>query len=156
MCDFLVTRPIAHGMGDDAWWPHVSLSTILKKYRDQKTSPRDQGSRFEDLIKAYLDSDPQYSPYVQEVYLWNDFPYKDQFGSGTDIGIDVVVETNNNEFCAVQCKCRQATARIDKSEVDTFLATSGRTFANKLGLSIAFKNSHQSYMRVLGPQSHCR
>jgi len=61
------------------------------------------------------------------VWLWNEFPGKNDLG-GNDTGIDLVAVTHHNEYWAIQCKCYQETSTIDKPAVDSFLATSSREF----------------------------
>ena len=100
---------------------------ILKKYRDVSFSERDKGDRFEKLIKAYLRTTSIYSNKFSDIWLWNEFPAKSQFG-GKDVGIDLVALTYDNEYWAIQCKCYQSDTYIDKPEVDSFLSTSGRSF----------------------------
>lgn len=88
-------------------------------------------------MKAYLLSDPAYNQRFHEVYLWNEFPYRKQFG-GTDTGIDLVATTYAGEYCAIQCKFYAEDARIDKSHVDAFVTTSARTFLNDEVRTTAF------------------
>ena len=106
--------------------PNKFLS-ILDKYRKISFSEKDKGERFERLIKAYLLTDPKYSNLFKKVWLWNEFPSKADLGS-TDTGIDLVALTNNGDYWAIQCKCYAEDTTIDKKSVDTFLATSSRTF----------------------------
>lgn len=101
--------------------------SILEKYRKISFSEKDKGERFERLIKAYLLTDPKYATLFQKVWLWNEFPSKTDLGS-TDTGIDLVALTNNGDYWAIQCKCYAEDTTIDKKSVDTFLATSSRTF----------------------------
>ena len=77
-------------------------------------------------MQAYLKTDPRYTSELKEVWLWNEFPYRGDLG-GRDTGIDIVAQTYNNEFWAVQCKCYQETSYITKDVLDSFLATSSRT-----------------------------
>lgn len=105
----------------------MNFKKIINKYREIAFSDRDKGDRFERLIQAYLKTDPRYSTEFKEVWLWNEFPYKSDFG-GKDVGIDIVAKTHQNEYWAVQCKCYQENVRITKGDVDTFLATSGKIF----------------------------
>jgi len=92
-------------------------------------------------MQAYLLTDPIYS--FKHVWLWNEFPSKGQFG-GKDTGIDIVALTHNGDYWAVQCKCYQEDAVIDKPAVDSFLATSGRQFADEHGKTIRF--SHRLWL----------
>ena len=114
-----------------------SFARILDKYRDESISQRDKGNKFELLMQRYLKTDPIYSSTLAEVWLWNDFFAKDQFG-GKDVGIDLVAETTGGSYWAIQCKCYKADAKIDKPAVDTFLATSGKTFHDKDGNKVRF------------------
>ena len=105
----------------------MSFQKILDKYRKISFSERDKGDRFERLMQAFLLTDPQYANQFKNVWLWNEFPAKNDLG-GNDTGIDLVAETHFNEYWAIQCKCYQDTATIDKPSVDSFLSTSSREF----------------------------
>ena len=115
----------------------LSFTRILDKYRDESISQRDKGNKFELLMLRYLKTDPIYASTLSEVWLWEDFFAKNQFG-GKDVGIDLVAETTGGSFWAIQCKCYKADAKIDKPAVDTFLATSGKTFKDKDGNKVHF------------------
>ncbi|MCC6726486.1 MAG: DEAD/DEAH box helicase [Saprospiraceae bacterium] len=116
------------------------FTTILAKYRQDANSERDKGNKFERLMQAYLQTDRQYADKLSNVWLWNEFPAKDHFG-GKDTGIDLVARTVMGEYWAIQCKCFQADATIDKPSVDTFLSTSSRQFlsVNKME-TVGFSN----------------
>lgn len=116
-----------------------AFSKILEKFRAYSFSERDKGFRFERLMQSYLQTDPMYIALFQHVYLWNEFPFKNDFG-GKDIGIDLVAQTFANEFWAIQCKCYQADTTITKADVDTFLSTSSRTFLDENGITRAFSH----------------
>lgn len=116
----------------------TSFNSILNKYRKISFSERDKGDRFERLIQAYLYTDPKYA-HLKKVWLWSEFPYKASFG-GHDVGIDLVAQTTEGEYWAIQCKCYQEDNRISKEEVDTFLSTSGRSFNDDAGNQISFKH----------------
>jgi predicted helicase len=105
----------------------MSFQKILDKYRKISFSERDKGNRFERLMQAYLQTDPKYAYQFKKVWLWNEFPGKKDLG-GSDTGIDLVAVTHDNDYWAIQCKCYQDTATIDKPAVDSFLSTSSREF----------------------------
>lgn len=113
------------------------FSEILEQYRKLSFSERDKGSRFERLMQAYLLTDPKYSNQIQTAWLWNEFPYRRQFGKG-DSGIDLVALTCDGEYWAVQCKCFQDSESISKPSVDSFLSTSSREFKNDNGQTKQF------------------
>ena len=106
---------------------HKSFDLVLEKYRSQSFSERDKGARFERLMAAYLRTDPQFAGLFKEIWLWDDFFAKSSLG-GADTGIDIVALTVDDDYWAIQCKCLQADAYIDKAAVDTFLSTSSRLF----------------------------
>ena len=80
-------------------------------------------------MKAFLLTVPTYKgEMIRDVWLWNEFPSRTDFGTGVDTGIDLVVRTKLGEYWAVQCKCYGENTSIDKSAVDTFLSTSAKKF----------------------------
>lgn len=117
----------------------MSFQKILNKYRKISFSERDKGDRFERLMKAYLLTDPKYSNKFKKVYLWSEFPSKNDLG-GSDTGIDLVALTNEGDYWAIQCKCYQETSIIDKAAVDSFLSTSSRQFKNEELKTVSFSH----------------
>lgn len=104
-----------------------NFTQILDIFRKEALSERDKGYRFERLMQAYLKTTSVYQNVFEEVWLWMEFPYNVQFG-GKDIGIDLVAKTFDDDYWAIQCKCYTSDKYITKSDVDTFLATSSKTF----------------------------
>ena len=145
----------------------VGFNSILEKYRKISFSERDKGERFERLMKAYLLTDPKYAYKFKKVWMWNEFPAKNDLGGG-DTGIDLVALTIEGDYWAIQCKCYQESSVIDKGSVDSFLSTSSRQFkgedlkttsfahrlwistTNKWGVNAqeAFKNQHPPVSRI--------
>jgi len=115
----------------------MSFNRVLEKYRKISFSERDKGDRFERLMQAYLQTDTKYAFKFKNVWLWNQFPGKDDFG-GKDTGIDLVALTNEGDYWAIQCKCYQEDATIDKPSVDTFLSTSSKQFTDVNGKTVEF------------------
>jgi predicted helicase len=113
----------------------MKFDKILEKYRKMSFSERDKGNRFERLMQAYLLTDPKYAYKFKKVWLWNEFVGRKDMG-GTDTGIDLVALTVEGDFWAIQCKCFNEDASIDKPAVDSFLATSSREFKDE-GLKTA-------------------
>lgn len=106
------------------------FTKILEKYRKLSYSQKDKGARFERLMQGYLQTDPMYASKFKKVWLWEEFPGKNDLG-GNDTGIDMVALTHEGDYWAVQCKCYQENSTIDKPSVDSFLSTSSRTFKNE-------------------------
>lgn len=103
---------------------------LLKKYREGSLSEAEKGTKFEELMRAYLLMLPKYRGLISKVWLWRNFPFRKDFGAGHDVGIDLVVLTVSGEYWAVQCKCYGEEAYISKESVDTFLSTSGKRFSD--------------------------
>jgi predicted helicase len=105
----------------------MNFQNVLEKYRAISFSERDKGARFERLMQAFLQTVPWYDGKFRHVWLWNDFPFRQEFG-GKDTGIDLVAMTVEGDYWAIQCKCWDEASYIDKPAVDSFLATSSKTF----------------------------
>lgn len=103
--------------------------TIIQDIRKNSYTERDKGTRFERLIRNYLKTSKKYEILLEEVWLWNEFPYKRAFG-GSDTGIDLVALTKDGQYWAIQCKCYAENTVIDKAAVDSFLSTSSRQFTD--------------------------
>ncbi len=106
----------------------MTFHDLLSRYRAVAFSERDKGDRFERLMQAFLQTVPWYEGTFRHVWLWREFPYRQDLG-GKDTGIDLVAQTVEGDFWAIQCKFHDARARIDKPAVDSFLATSSKRFA---------------------------
>ena len=105
----------------------MTIDELLENYRGEEISERDKGTKFERLMKNFLLTNPVYRGKFSDVWLWNEFPFREDFGT-VDLGIDIVCKTVDDEFWAVQCKFYLDTTPINKSAVDTFLATSSKIF----------------------------
>lgn len=106
------------------------FNNILSKYRSISFSERDKGDRFERLMQVYLQTGPIYSYLFKKVWLWEEFPGRNDLG-GLDTGIDLVALTVDGDYWAIQCKCYKESSTIDKPEVDSFLSTSSREFKDE-------------------------
>lgn len=104
-----------------------TFQDILREFRQGSASEREKGGKFERLMRGYLLTSPIYAKTLKTVWLWHDFPFRSQFG-GSDLGIDLVAQSYEGEFWAIQCKCYLDGTAIDKAEVDSFLSTSGKSF----------------------------
>jgi len=110
----------------------LTFDSILQKYREDADSERNKGYKFERLMRNFLRYGRYYESRFEEVWLWNEFPYNQQFG-GKDIGIDIVAKSETGEYWAVQCKCYDADARICLDDVAKFVALSDGTFRDDTG-----------------------
>ena len=113
------------------------FQSILAQFRKYASSERDKGDKFERLMQAYLQTDPRYADLFTNVWLWNDFLARRDFG-GKDTGIDLVARTSSGDYWAIQCKCFQDSATIDKPAVDSFLSTSSKHFKDDQLRTVGF------------------
>ncbi len=109
----------------------MTFQDVINYFRAESMSEQEKGSNFEKLIKKWLQTDTRYSSLLTDIWLWNEFPAKDDFG-GKDLGIDLVARTDFGGYWAIQCKCYAEDAVIDKNAVDSFLATSSRLFTDPM------------------------
>ena len=73
---------------------------ILSKFRKYATSERDKGDKFERLMQAYLQTDPLYAHSFKNVWLWNDFPGRKDFGGS--LGENAVHGSDSDENAAIE------------------------------------------------------
>lgn len=117
----------------------MNFKEILHKFRTESFTEREKGAKFERLMRSWLLTDPRYNE-LESVWLWEDFPGRNDFG-GNDTGIDLVAKTELGDYWAIQCKCYAENTIIDKPAVDSFLATSSRTFTNEVTFqTVRFSN----------------
>lgn len=109
-----------------------NFQKVINRYREQSHSEADKGNRFERLMQAMLHTLPPYCNELQQVWLWNEFPFRQSI-SLHDTGIDLVAQTNEGSYWAIQCKCYRADTKIDKGDTDTFLTSSARAFTDGNG-----------------------
>jgi superfamily II DNA or RNA helicase len=100
----------------------ASWQDIQAKWR---TLPEKQkGDLFEELVKAYLQLDPEYASKLKHVWLQREVPQaiaKQLKLPATDQGIDIVAETRDGDFWAIQCKYRQDTDHsLNWRDISTF------------------------------------
>jgi Predicted helicase len=107
----------------------ITLNTILEEFRQTATSTRDLGDKFERLTVQYLETDPLYKEHFSKVWLWMDFPKRN---NAPDTGIDLVAEERDTgDYCAIQCKCYDPDYTLQKSDIDSFFTASGTDVFNK-------------------------
>ena len=82
------------------------------------------GGAFEQVVKWFLEKDPEYRLLVHPVWLWDQWPGR----WGTDTGIDLVVEDHDGKLWAVQAKGYDADASLNYRDLPTFFAAATTTF----------------------------
>jgi len=102
-----------------------TIHDLLEQYSELIINQRDKGTSFERLMKAYLELDPLYQDQFKNVHMWGEWPHRP---SGKDHGIDLVAESHDGEFTAIQCKFYSPTHQVLKKDIDSFFTESGIKF----------------------------
>ncbi len=111
----------------DAWPEGPTAGQILERIRRESRSEHEKGRWFENLIVRLIRDEPEFE--ADSAYRWADWPEREQLTGldGRDIGIDLVVRLKSGEWVAAQCKCYDDEKyRVEKRDIDSFLAVSGR------------------------------
>lgn len=109
----------------------TSLEKVLNRFRKAAVSEREKGTYFEELIVAYLKHEPFYADLYSQVWTFRDWAVS-HGKDGKDKGIDLVAQTKKGELHAIQCKFYAPDHRIEKKDIDSFMAASGqRPFVNR-------------------------
>ena len=100
-----------------------------------------RGRRFERLVAGAFRAHPgEYGrERFEEVWLWGEWPEREERGYGRDIGIDIVARQTpayGGGLCAIQCKFWEK--EVSTAGVDSFLGASGTAdFASRLLVATA-------------------
>lgn len=101
----------------------ITIYDVLDDLRSRDLGIRDKGTAFEDLVAKFLTSDPLYADQFASVVPYAEFADE---GKRRDLGIDLVAPRRDGGVVAIQCKFFAAHAKVEKRDVDTFLAESGK------------------------------
>lgn len=103
-----------------------ALHELLAEYRVQSKGQREKGTYFELLIKDFLKNDPTYSPQFSDVWTYAEWATLQGINT-QDAGIDLVAKLSEEDgFCAIQCKFYEEGHKIQKSDLDSFFTASGK------------------------------
>lgn len=102
------------------------IDELLENYREIADSPRMLGNYLEQLVKPFFLADGMQQSQYAEVWLWNEWPDRPDHISGKDNGIDLVARRHDGGWTAIQAKFYDPRHRIQKSDIDSFLAASSR------------------------------
>lgn len=102
------------------------LKSTLAQYREHFTFQRDAGDAFERLALAFFKLEPQYVELFSDVWLWKDWPQREDLGyQARDTGIDLVAMLRDGSgFAAIQCKFYESTIALP--DLGSFFTLSGK------------------------------
>jgi predicted helicase len=91
-----------------------ALQELLTSYRKESKTEREKGTYFELLIRDFFKNDPTYSPNFSDVWTYAEWANLQGVDS-RDTGIDLVAKLSDEEgFCAIQCKFYDENHKIQK------------------------------------------
>ncbi|MBU2772450.1 DEAD/DEAH box helicase [Acidithiobacillus ferrooxidans] len=125
----------------------ITIHDILAQFRQYATDERGKGDSFERLMAAYLRLDPLFADRFSGVWLWKDWPQREEQGfSAKDLGIDLVAEERDGGgFCAIQCKFYAEDQYLPMADLGTFFTLSGKGgFTSRLIISTTDKWSQNA------------
>ena len=108
-----------------------ALYELLDKIREAATTQRGAGTRFETLVRDYLNREPSYKDLYSKVQTFKDWAaeHTDIAPNKKDIGIDLVATNADcNGYTAVQCKFYLPGATVSKADIDSFIAASNTPY----------------------------
>lgn len=103
----------------------ASFEDVLDRLYFSATDQHDKGTKFERLMKRYLELEPKYADQFSDVWLWNEWPERD---GHVDTGIDLVARDRySGELTGIQCKFYDPARTLDKKQIDSFFTAVGKT-----------------------------
>ena len=153
MTDMSETTQSYLKLESDSKQTNPGFQSILNYIREKARSERQKGDLFERLMLKYFTEDPDYKEQFSKVSLWKDWAALRSDYDGRDIGIDLVAETHDEAFCAIQCKCYAPETRISKDDLNSFLATASLPpFADNLRILVNTGGElGENALRTIGP-----
>ncbi|WP_126031577.1 type ISP restriction/modification enzyme [Bifidobacterium castoris] len=85
---------------------------------NESVDTRQQGTRFERIVKWFLENDPSWVERLAEVWMWDDAPEELRRGHA-DMGIDLVALDEDGSYWAIQAKC-YTEKKLSERDVSTF------------------------------------
>ena len=107
--------------------PANQVHAELRRLAD---SSHAQGKQFERVMVRYFRQAPLYRDKLRTVQLWDEWAGVNDI-DGRDVGIDLVAETHDGDQWAIQCKCYADTHTLQKRDIDSFLAATGREWGDE-------------------------
>ncbi|MDO7678960.1 MAG: DEAD/DEAH box helicase family protein, partial [Pirellulales bacterium] len=97
------------------------MSSFDDFYSSLPVDPSVRGDQFEKIfVPWFLKTDSQWKSQIDQLWLWNDYPFK----WGRDCGIDLVYRDTSGKDWAIQAKCVHPDREITKAEIDSFWSES--------------------------------
>jgi predicted helicase len=103
----------------------ASFEDVLDRLYFSASDQHDKGTKFEHLIKRYLELEPKYADQFSDVWLWGEWPGRN---GHVDTGIDLVAKDRyTGELTGIQCKFYDPARTLDKKQIDSFFTAVGKS-----------------------------
>src|ERR1035437_2066409 len=125
------------------------MTTLLELFGKLNLDEYRRGGQFERICKWFLENAPEYKRQIKRVWLWDDWPGR----WGRDKGIDLVAETFDGKFWAVQSKAYALNHSVTKSDFDKFFSESSRKIISyRLMITTLFRSGHNAKEVIQGQE----
>ena len=125
------------------------MATIPELFGNLSPDKQRRGRQFERICKWFLENDPEYKLQIKRVWLWDDWPGR----WGRDKGIDLVAETFDGKFWAIQSKAYALNHAVTKHDFDKFFSESSRKIISyRLMISTAAEFGHNAKEVIQGQE----
>lgn len=94
------------------------VDDLFARIVNESVDTRQQGTRFERIVKWFLENDPSWVERLAEVWMWDDAPEELRRGHA-DMGIDLVALDEDGSYWAIQAKC-YTEKKLSERDVSTF------------------------------------
>ena len=108
----------------------LTVNQVHAELRRLADSSHAQGKQFERVMARYFLQSPLYRDKFKDVQLWDEWAGAHEI-DGRDTGIDLVAETLDGDYWAIQCKCYADTYTLKKGDIATFLADTGKQWGDE-------------------------
>jgi len=125
------------------------MTSILDLFGKLSPDEHRRGRQFERVCKWFLENDPEYKCQIKRVWLWDDWPGR----WGRDKGIDLIAETVDKKFWAVQSKAYALNHSVTKRDFDKFFSESSRKIISyRLMIATAAEFGHNAKEVIQGQE----
>lgn len=115
---------------------------------------QNKGQRFEDFVKVFLEKDKTFKKIFKKVYHYKKWKHK---WNPKDLGTDLIGETFDGKFWAIQSKLYNKNYSITKSDINSFLSDSNRKIISyRLLIATTNKIADNGYQTIKGQEKPVR
>jgi predicted helicase len=102
----------------------TTFDSVLDQLYFSAKTERDKGTKFERLVKRYLELEPKYADQFSDVWLWTEWPGRN---GQVDTGIDLVAKDRyTGELTGIQAKFYDPQRQLEKKHIDSFFTAVGK------------------------------